>query len=125
VLGAASTTYQGTAHNVGMLWRLGKKAMPTLAVVARDVADTVYKVQKGDGEEQKDLQDLTLGFSVSPELGKWGHLHMMIEGSRLSNDEVTLQKRLRGGFELTFGERYGSDSILALRVGGNSAGASY
>ncbi len=124
-LSGSSSSYKGTASNVGFIWKLGKVAMPTLAVVARDVGDTKYELSSGPGETYVEQQDLTIGFSLSPQLGKWARLHWLIEGGRLSDDDVSLRKKLRTGMELTFGERYGSDTVLAIRAGMRDAGASY
>lgn len=124
-LSGDASTYSAMATNVGFIWKLAKIASPTLAVVARDAADTKYELKSGDGETYLEQQDLTIGFSLSPQLGKWGRLHWLIEGGRLSDDDVSLRKKFRTGLELTFGSRYGGDAALAIRAGYKDAGASY
>lgn len=124
-LSSDASTYAGMVSNVGFIWKLGKIASPTLAVVARNAADTKYELKAGSGESYVEQQDLTIGFSLAPQLGKWGRLHWLIEGGSLSDDDVSLRKKLRSGLELTLGERYGSDAAVALRAGWKDAGASY
>lgn len=125
VLNAQGTKYTALATNVGLMWRLAQTAQPTLAVVARDLGDTTYKASSGPGEDYKEQQDLTVGFRVSPSIGKWSTLHLVVEGARLSDDDIALTKKVRFGMEWTFGSLWSSDSVFALRGGVNHSGIAY
>lgn len=120
-----STTYSGFVKQMGVSWRLGKTALPTLSIVARDVGNTEWKAVKGDGESYVEMEEKIIGFSLTPQLGKWGYLNWVVEAGGLGNSDVAMTKKFRSGLELTFGERYGSDAFFALRAGANAAGASY
>jgi hypothetical protein len=120
-------TYKFSGHglHVGLLWRLAKEGSPTLAVVGRNAGNTRYTSSKP--EQYGDLvikEDLTVGFSLSPKMGKSSRLNWVIEAGRISDDEVTLRKKFRTGLELLMGGGPGSYATFGARCGYNHAGAS-
>lgn len=121
---ANSTTYSGMASHAGLLWRVAKNGAPTLSLSLRDVGNTHYKTSDGSAEDVV-AEDATLGFSVSPRLGKWGILNYTVEGGRLRDKDTSLQKKMRTGLELQLGQTYGSRAPISIQSGYNSAGASY
>ncbi len=117
--------YSGTASTAGMIWRITPKAgNPKLSMVARNIGDTTYKSSDG-GEPVVVKEDLSMAFTLSPRLGKWGYFSWTIEGSKLTDPATAVAKKAKTGLELTFGSLFGSSSIFGLRAGGNSAGASF
>lgn len=116
--------YSGVANNVGLLWRIAKPATPSLAIVARNVGDTHYNKTKGDGENLVVKQDLTVGFAVSPPLGKIGFYNFTVEGAKLSDKNTAVKRKWKTAMEFTFGGR-GTHAILGIRGGYNHAGASF
>ncbi len=117
-------TYQASGINVGMIVRAPNKWSPSLAVVARDMGNTKNAAQKGADTPLVTQEDLTAGFGLSPQLGKWGHFNLTVESGYLTDKHTAAHKKIRAGAELLFGGR-NSRSTLGLRAGGNSAGASY
>jgi hypothetical protein len=115
-----STTYTGMSNNVGMNFRLGQKATPTLAVVLKNAGDTTWAAD--EGEDLVVEQDLTVGFGLSPQLGKSGFFNFVLEAYRLMDEEVSFQKKYRVGMELTLGG-FGSHAIFGLRTGYSDEGA--
>jgi hypothetical protein len=123
-----STKWTGVSTNVGLMWNFAKQWRPTLGIVARDVGNSNYKaagpVAEGASSKLLIEQDLTTGFSISPELGKQGTVNFIIEGHHLTAKEMSLHKKFRTGLEINFGG-FGSNSTVGVRGGYNSAGASY
>ena len=117
-------TYQASGINVGMIVRAPNKWSPSLAVVARDMGNTKNAAQKGADTPLVIQEDLTAGFGLSPQIGKWGHLNLTVESGYLTDKHTAAHKKIRAGAELLLGGR-NSRSTLGLRAGGNSAGASY
>jgi len=119
-------TYSGAGHNVGLIYRLGKRLAPTLAVSVTNLGDTHFRKTGGASNLSGDLvdkQDMTVGFSLSPQLGKVGICHFTLEAGRLSEENVSLLKKYRLGSELLLGGE-GSYATFALRGGYNYTGAS-
>lgn len=116
-----TTKSSAIGHNAGLIWRLGKKARPTLGVALKNVGDTRY-VAKGEGEDVIQQQDLSIGFSLSPDLGRVGRLNFVLEADKLEHDELSFTEKYRVGAELLLGG-LGSYATLALRAGYNDAGA--
>lgn len=117
--------FSGHALNVGLLWRFSKEAGTTLSVAARNAGNTRYTAAKP--EEYDDLvikEDLAVGFAMAPKLGRSGRLKWIIEATRLSDDEVTLRKKLKTGLEYLLGGGPGSYATFGVRTGYNSAGIS-
>jgi hypothetical protein len=121
-LGANSVNSSGRAINAGVNWRISDKHNTRLALVARNLGDTKYVISGDDHFLVK--QDLTIGFSVSPKLGKWGIWNLILEGGRLSDENTAVNKKIRIGTELLVGVSKGPP-LLGIRAGYNLAGVSY
>lgn len=123
-----STKWTGVGTNAGILWNFAKEWRPTLGIVARDAGNTVYKPQgaRSSGEPESLIieQDLTAGFSISPELGKIAVLNVITEAHHLTIENMSLSKKFRAGVELLL-DGTGSNSTFGLRTGYSSAGISY
>ena len=119
-LAANSKTYSGLSHNIGANFRLGKQWTPTLAVAVKNAGDTLWTTNQGSS--LKVDQDLTVGFGLSPTIAKNGLLNLVLEGYRLLDEEVSLQKKLRLGAELDLWG-FGSYATLGLRAGYSDDGA--
>ncbi len=118
-----ATTSTGTGHNVGLTWRMGKRATPTFGLAMRDMGNTKYKKTKGTGEAPVVKQNLGAQFSLSPTVGKSGEFNFALDADRLLDDEVTLAKKFRAGVELLLGGP-GSYAIFGVRAGYSMAGPS-
>ena len=121
--------YSGVSTNVGMLWLLGQYGRPSLAVVSKNVGKSFYHLKNIDADtaaEDKTIvenDDLTIGFSVSPHIGKSGAFNFIVEGHHLTDKEVSLNKKFRTAMEFNFGG-FGSEATLGIRTGYNLAGIS-
>jgi hypothetical protein len=122
ILSANSTKYGAAGHNVGMIWKLGKAGSPTLGVAAKNAGDTKWKAS-GEGEDVIQKQDLAMGFSVGPQLGRSSWWNTTLQVSHLSEPDVSLIKKYRVGTELML-DGYGSYATFALRGGYSYAGPS-
>jgi hypothetical protein len=117
--------YTGVLSHAGLIWVVSKQWRPSLALVVHDVGDTHYKLKKfpeGSPESAGNLkvpQDYTLGFSISPNLGKWGHLSYVVEAGALADQKLAVNRKMRTAAELSLGS-FGSRSWFALRSGYNS-----
>ena len=123
-----SEKYTGNPTNVGVKWNMAKYAKPTLGLVIRDVQGTKYTdVQRNTDDPlryETQKEDITLGFSISPKIGD-GTLHCIMEESRLSESQLSLNQKWTTAFEYTPFSNGSKDSILALRTGVNALGVSY
>lgn len=117
--------YRGSASNVGLIWKIADKAMPTLGIVARDIGDTRYDSSEDGVDTIIVEEDISISFSVSPRIKKWMYLNFSIEGSDLTDHDTSLQKKLKTGLELTFGRNWGYRALAGIRTGYNNAGVSY
>lgn len=123
--------YNGVASNLGLIWVLGKFARPTIGVSIKNVGGTSLQLSKKSSDSYADPpshlkinEDLTLGFSLSPRIGKQGALNFIVEGTHLNEHEVAVNKKFRTGLELNLGG-FGSEALVGARVGYNLAGLSY
>jgi hypothetical protein len=116
--------YSGASKNVGMLWRIGDRMNPTLAVVVRDLGDTHFVASQEDDDPLILEQDMTIGFSAGPTLRHGGRFTWAVEAARLSQEAIAMNKRFRTGIEWTYGG-VGSFAPLSVRMGYNLAGISY
>ena len=116
--------FSGTAMHAGMLWRFSKDSAPTLAVVARNAGNTRYSAAKPDYDDLVMKEDLTVGFAMSPKIGKATLLNWVLEANRISDTNVTLRKKLKTGLEMLIGSGPGSYATFGLRAGYNHAGGS-
>ncbi len=115
--------YTATPINAGIIWRLSPKFNPAISFAVRDLGGTLYSNGSG-GDDLTVEEDMTLGFGLSPTLGKWGRFNLVLEGGRLSNTDIAINKKIRFGSELCVAG-FGSDALFALRTGYNYAGASF
>ncbi|MBI2602797.1 MAG: hypothetical protein HYW48_07065 [Deltaproteobacteria bacterium] len=125
-----SASYSGISTNVGMIWVLSDKGRPAIGIVARDVGDTKYKgtdIPESASENQaasyNKKEDLSVGFSISPPVGKQGAFNLLLEGGKLTNYDIALAKKLKAGLELNLGG-FGSEANFGLRTGFSQAGVS-
>jgi hypothetical protein len=114
--------YSGGGHNAGLVWQIAKSGAPTVAIVATDIGGT--KLQGKEGESKMIEKDLTLGFSLSPQLSKSICYNFILEATKLQDSDTAVAKKFRTGSELTFG-RPGSYATFAIRAGYNSGGGAY
>ena len=124
VLGENRKTYTASTTNVGLTIRLPKKIAPTFAIVARNMGNTKNRATNPADEPLYFNEDLTAGASISPKLGKFGRLNVLVEASHLTQIHVPAIKKLHGGVELLVGGDTGHAPV-GIRVGGNEAGISY
>ena len=118
-------TYTGLDTNVGILWRVAKKAKPSFSLVARHAGDTKFEPSDASDEAVEVEQDVVVGFSASPQLGKWGFFNFVMEADKITDEETAIEKKVRAGFELTIGALFGNNSGFGVRGGVNAAGGSY
>ncbi len=118
-----TTSSRAIGHNVGVTWRMGKAASPSLGLVLKNAGGTKYRVTKGTAETQTVKQDLTAAFSISPQFRKTGELNLSLAADRLMDSDVSFVKKYHVGTELLLGG-IGSYATLGLRGGLNSAGPS-
>ena len=117
--------YQAKAVNAGLIMRAPNKWSPSVAIVARDVGSTKNLPQKGTTDPLVTQEDLTTGFGVSPQIGKWGRLNLALESGYLTDVHMATSKKIRFGAEILFGHSQDSKALLGLRAGATSAGASF
>lgn len=121
--------YQGFASNIGMLWVLGGYGRPAISLVSKNVGSSKFELVNKSGEIQPDRikivdpENLTIGFSISPRVGRTGALNLIWEGHHLTEKEMSLNKKFRFAAELTLGG-FGSEGIFGLRAGHNFSGPS-
>ena len=119
------TTYTAQPIHASLLWQINQDLRPSLALAVRHAGHTKYEPKDESKDTIKTDEDLTLAFSLSPNLGKWGYVNTVVEAGRLTESDTNLSKKLRLGLELTLGNRFGSEAGFSLRSGYNSAGFSY
>lgn len=124
LLAESRATYRGLSSNIGALWRLSKNYRPTVAIVGRNIGTSRYEPSSKDNEAIVVKENILLAFSISPKLGKWGYYSFTLEADKLSDDNTSIEKKVRMGMELTMGKRFGGLSGLGLKLGFNSAGVS-
>jgi hypothetical protein len=128
LLSSESSTYTGLSTNAGVLWRMGKKLRPVLAIVARGVGDTNLRYKSGKSpdsgaQDTYDMnRDITLGFSISPKLFG-GELNLALDARYLNQDNLNLEQKLFSGLEYSYGG-IGSEALVAIRLGASAAGLS-
>jgi len=124
VLGENRRTYTASATNVGLSLRLPKKISPTFSVVARNMGNTKNRSTNPADEALYFDEDLTVGASISPKLGKIGRFNALLEASRLTQRHTPAIKKIHAGVELLVGGDNGLAPV-GIRLGGNEAGISY
>lgn len=121
--------YSGISSHAGMIWVMGNYGRPSLALVSKNLGGSLYNYQ-GDkaliSSEEKTIEEkenITVGFSLSPQVGKYGAFNFIVEGQHLMEKEIALNKKFRTAMELNLGG-FGSEAIFGVRAGYNLAGAS-
>ncbi len=122
---ANEKSYSGAPLNVGSIYNINARWRPSFSLVAKNLMGTTYRSTDENVDAYKDREELTLGFGLSPNLGKWGMLNLVWEGTDLTRRDRSATEKMRFGSELTFGNGFGSESIFALRLGYRKAGASF
>ncbi|MDQ3235408.1 MAG: hypothetical protein M3Q07_26655 [Pseudobdellovibrionaceae bacterium] len=117
--------YQGVPVHAGALWTGTYGWRPALSLVARNISGTRLQSQSEGTPSHRLKEDLTLGFGLSPNLGKWGMLNVVLEGNQLTQKSIPSKDKLRFGTELTIGNAFGADSGFSLRTGYSFAGMSF
>ena len=124
ILAQDRKTYAAKSTNVGMTLRPTKSFAPAFSLVARNMGNTKNTASESGADPLVYNEDLTSGFSVSPRVGKLGHLNLMIEAGHLTQKSIPAQKKIRAGMELLLGGDTGK-STYSLRLGANNGGLSY
>ncbi|WP_141734702.1 hypothetical protein [Oligoflexus tunisiensis] len=117
--------YAGVPVHVGALWTGYYKWRPSVSLVARNVASPELQSDDSEAAAHRLKEDLTLGFALSPNIGKWGMLNVVLEGNQLTQKSIPSKDKLRFGTELTFGNAFGAESGFSIRSGYSFAGVSY
>jgi hypothetical protein len=117
--------YSGVPVHVGALWNGAYRLRPSVSLVARNIGNTALKSTDPETASQRIKEDVTLGFALSPNLGKWGMLNVVLEANQLTQKSIPSKDKLRFGTELTIGNAFGADSGFAVRTGYSMAGISY
>lgn len=120
---ASKKNYDGIPVSVGLQWNGPTFLRPAVSAVVRDAGSTPYETK--NGERITDQEDVTVGVGISPNLGSLGMLHLVLEGTELSNKALPNDEKVRVGTEITFGNRFGGEAGFALRAGYSVAGLSY
>jgi hypothetical protein len=123
ILKANRKTYNSNSTNVGMMMRIPKSVTPTLSIVARNVGNSENPAKDPSQKPLVYQEDLTAGFSISPDIGKIGRFNLVLESGFLTQKHMAGKKKMRGGLELLLGGDTGK-SLFGLRFGGNNAGGS-
>ena len=122
--------YTGLSSHAGMIWVMGNYWRPSFALVSKNLGGSLYHYQgdqsliNPDEKTIEDKENITIGFSLSPRLGRQGAFNFIVEGQHLMEKEVALNKKFRTAMELNLGG-FGSDAIFGARAGYNLAGASF
>ncbi len=118
--------FVGTNKNAGIIWRISPKAgVPTIAISARDIGGTEYASDDPSIASKTVKENTSLGFSVTPKIGKIGYYHFAFEAKRLTDKDVSTSRKLSIGSELRFGSYQGQKSALTISAGYNASGPSY
>lgn len=116
--------YTAIPVHVGALWTGPYSLRPSVSLTARNVTNTVLQSQTEDIPDDRIPEDVALGFGLSPNMGKWGMLNIVLQANQLTQNAVANRDKLRFGTELSFGNAFGAESGFALRAGYSAAGAS-
>ena len=118
--------YSLVRSNVGFSYVAGKKSKACISLVVRDVGNSKF-VAKGETtvtDPTTFQQNTVLGFSVSPRIGRYSTLNLILEQRNLENRDLAVSEKFAMGAELNFFD-FGSSAFFSLRAGQNHAGASF
>jgi hypothetical protein len=118
-------SYTGMPVHAGLIWHLDADWRPAFSLAARHAGGTKYESDDPQAPGHKADEDLTVGLSLSPELGSWGFANMVLEGSDLTDQAGSFRQKTKGSLEITFGERFGQEAGLSLQLGYHAAGLAY
>lgn len=128
-LASNGSTYTGLAANLGLCWQAPKGLRPAVALVVRDLGDTVFRGEAQDDavrtvhlpESYRRTQASELSIAISPKIGARHVWHLVFALSSLEDRQLIFAKRLSLGLELVLsGSNKGS--LLSLRSGVSAAG---
>lgn len=122
---AARRTYRGAPLHLGTIWHIPLRGRPSFSFVAKNLMGTRYQPSDPSDVAYKDPEVLTLGFALSPSLGRWGMMNWVLELDDLSGSETSFVEKLRTAAELTLGDSFGSRAGLAFRLGYAASGPSF
>lgn len=117
--------YVGLPFHFGAIWTGAYKWRPSMSLVARNISNSTLNSSDGEAPVHRLKEDLSLGLALSPNLGKWGMLNMVLQGNQLTQKSIPSKDKLRVGTELTIGNAFGAESGFSLRTGYSFAGISY
>ncbi len=114
---------------LGLNGELKTAAQPSLPETddetTTEVADSTTATSEFEIEEEIVYRrNTTIGFSLSPPLGKSSHINWVIEATHLDEKDMAMDKKLRTGLEYNIWGATGSYAAVSLRAGYNSAGGS-
>ncbi|HET9240190.1 MAG TPA: hypothetical protein VFO10_23200 [Oligoflexus sp.] len=121
----SSEKYTGVPVHVGALWNGAYSWRPSVSLVARNAGGTALTSSDPETKTQRIKEDLTFGLGLSPNLGKWGMLNVVLEANQLTQKSIPSKDKLRFGTEMTIGNAFGAESGFAVRAGYSMAGISY
>ncbi len=125
VEGLQASKYAGSPVHIGTIWHMPFRGRPTMSLVMKNFLNTDYKSKDPELLPYKDMQNTTLGFGLSPNVGSWGMLNWVLEADHLGDSDPNFSKKFRTGAEVTMGDAFGSRAGLAFRVGYRYAGPSF
>jgi hypothetical protein len=118
--------YKALHTHVGGLFVISQKKWPSsVSLVARNFGDTMLKANDSADDDIKIKQDITLGYRLSPKLGKWGRFDFMLDLEKLSHHEISFSRKVKTAMQFVFGETPEGRPYLSLRGGYSDAGLSY
>lgn len=130
VIASNSKSFHGVSTNLGILWIMSKRLRPALGIVLHDIGNTNYSSGADDAvdpAQEKFIavkQNATVGFSISPQLGRFAIMNFIVEEQDIGNRDVAVNKKFHTGLEFTF-FGHGSEAPIGIRTGYNLAGVSY
>jgi hypothetical protein len=117
--------YTGVPVHLGALWIGSYRWRPSVSLVARNAGGTEMKSADPETKSQRIKEDMTLGLGLSPNLGKWGMLNVVLEANQLTQKSIPSKDKIRFGSELTVGNAFGAEAGFSVRAGYSFAGISY
>ncbi len=117
--------YTGAPLHVSTMWNGAYRWRPSVSLVARNVTGTSLKSRQEETASMRINEDVALGFGLSPNLGSFGMLNIVLQANHLTQNSVLTKDKFRFGTELTIGNAFGAESGLSVRTGYSAAGLSF
>lgn len=117
----------GPAFDVGALWSRDRSPwIPQVALVWRDVGNSVYRTWDGTGRQEVVQGNIVFGLGWEPMKRNRGSLRLVagVEAHHLIDERVQWRDRFRLGGEIRWNQ-YPITSPFAFRLGHNLRGFSY